>query len=297
MDEGEGKAHMVGARYLEHLSDRDLAWLTQAGGASVGLEAEDGPVLRTRPEMIEPLLGHPEVRGRLFDQGGSDPFIGVSPFLVFAVLVYHCAAELEGVSFVREWVGPRRRLPVFDAAGLVDFLSDAKHRLFLAELMNSYTHVASGAMWVRSARGWRRHRFSELDLVRLASLLEVVPEEDRPGVYRRLGDLALFLTGLFPDHSASWAASPFHAARLNRAVGAGETSLDEGDGAASMDWLEDLGRRCYLTACRSVPSPAVGMSVVASVAASFGQARRTLNFMAEGHLFALRNRWFPGPAG
>ena len=37
--------------------------------------------------------------------------------------------------------------------------------------------------------------------MRLASLLHIVPEDERPGVYRRLGDLALFLTGVFPDHT------------------------------------------------------------------------------------------------
>jgi len=38
--------------------------------------------------------------------------------------------------------------------------------------------------------------FSELDLMRLLLMLDALPEQLHSGVYRRLGDLALFLTGV-----------------------------------------------------------------------------------------------------
>src|SRR5256885_13132420 len=38
-----------------------------------------------------------------------------------------------------------------------------RSRLFLAELLASYTNVASGSTLVKTSRGWPRHRFSELD--------------------------------------------------------------------------------------------------------------------------------------
>ena len=84
---------------------------------------------------------------------------------------------------------------------LREFFAADGRRLFLTELLTSYTRVASGSTYVRTARGWRRRRFSELDPLRLASLLDAVPEAERPGIYRRLGDLALFLTGVFPDRT------------------------------------------------------------------------------------------------
>src|SRR6266540_1530599 len=116
-------------------------------------------------------------------------------------------------AFVGEWAGPRQRLPVFDVATLRDFLAAPARRLFLAELLASYVHVASGSVLVQTRRGWRRQRFSELDPVRLAALLDVVPAGERVGIYRRLGDLALFLTGVFPDHTATRAFAPVHAQR------------------------------------------------------------------------------------
>jgi hypothetical protein len=54
---------------------------------------------------------------------------------------------------------------------------EAARGLFLAELLTSYTRVASGAVWVRQRRRWRRRRLSDLDLGQLAQMLEVVPAE------------------------------------------------------------------------------------------------------------------------
>ena len=48
--------------------------------------------------------------------------------------------------------------------------------------------------------------------------LDAVPESDRPGICRRLGDLALFLTGVFPDHSATRAVHPIELERLLRSL-------------------------------------------------------------------------------
>src|SRR5690348_10230268 len=47
-----------------------------------------------------------------------------------------------------------------------------------------------------------------------AGLLEAVPQAERPGVYRRLGDVTLFLTGVFPDYAATRVLGPVNAARL-----------------------------------------------------------------------------------
>ena len=81
-------------------------------------------------------------------------------------------------------------------------------RLFLAELLASFTRVASGRYRVTAGGRTRTRRFSELDPVRLAGLLEEVPEAERPGIYRRLGDVTLFLTGVFPGYAADRALGP-----------------------------------------------------------------------------------------
>ena len=262
--------------WLEHLRDDDLALLGRATGRRPG------------PGQVEALLADPAAYEAVFDPR-FDPLLRASPFLVFALAVHRTAADLETAAFVPEWSGRRRRVAVFDAATLRDFLATPARRLFLAELLASYVHVASGSVWVRTSRGWRRRRYSELDPVRLATLLEVVAEAERPGIWRRLGDLALFLTGVFPDHTDLRGFGPVQAARLLRAAGLGPGEAEPGGGVAL---LELLGRRWYRLATAGSPT----LQVVGEVADRFDQARRVLNLLTDRHLSAHRSRWFPGPA-
>jgi hypothetical protein len=264
-------------RWLEHLGDDDLALLERATGRRAG------------PGQVEALLADPATYQAVFAPRG-DPLLRASPFLVFALAVHQTAADLEAATFVAEWSGRQGRVAVFDAPALRGFLATPARRLFLAELLASYVHVASGSVWVRTDRGWRRRRYSELDPVRLAALLEVVDEAEWPGVWRRLGDLALFLTGVFPDHTDTHGFGPVQASRLLRSAGlaAGETGA--GGGVAL---LQVLGRRWYRLARAGSPA----LAVVAEVADRFEEARRVLNLVADRHLSGHRERWFPGLAG
>ena len=149
---------------------------------------------------------------------------------------------------------------MFDVDRLRDFLDAGWRRLFLAELLASYTKVASGSVVVATRRGLRRQRFSELDPVHLASLLDVVPEAERPGIYRRLGDLALFLVGVFPDHTASHGVSAVEESRLLRSgrlrgpvARAGVAGFGD---ASTVELFEELGRRWYRMAHDLVPARA-----------------------------------------
>jgi hypothetical protein len=264
-------------RWLEHLRDDDLALLGRATGRRAG------------PGEVEALLADPAAYRAVFAAGG-DPLLRASPFLVFALAVHQTAADLETATFVPEWTGQQRRVAVFNVPALRDFLAAPTRRLFLAELLASYVHVASGSYWVRTSRGWRRRRYSELDPVRLATLLEVVDEAERPGVWRRLGDLALFLAGVFPDHADARGFAPVQAARLLRSAGLAPGETGAGGGVVL---LELLGRRWYRLAFARSPA----LAVVGEVADRFEEARRVLNLVADRHLSGHRERWFPGLAG
>jgi hypothetical protein len=221
--------------------------------------------------------------------GGAEPFVTATPFLVFAVAVHRTTSELAAATHVSEWFGPRQRVPVLDVSDLRDFLAGPWRRLFLVELLASYTHVASGSVMVSTRRGWRRQRFSELDPVRLAGLLEVVSDAERPGIYRRLGDLALFLTGVFPDHTAQHGFGPVAEGRLLRA---GHLRRPD-DMPGPVDLLEHLGRRWYRLAHDAIPAPVPrDVRVLGELAERFNQARRILNVVTDRYLFPFRDRWF-----
>jgi len=219
-----------------------------------------------------------------------------SPFLIFAVAVHRAAAELESMGHVQERSGPRGRVPLFDAPDLRDFLDSPARRLFLAELLGSFTRAAGG-QYRATVRGRpRARRFSELDLARLAATLDTVPEADRPGVYRRLGDVALFLTGVFPDYAVAHALGPVSAARLLRAAQVSPRQHEQLTAAPAIDLFEYLGARWYRVAWSLAPARTARLAVVAEVADRFRQARRVLNHIADRCLFPAGNPWFAPPA-
>jgi hypothetical protein len=286
---------MASLPWFEHLTqgDRDLV-ARAAQEAGIGVER-----LRRDEDALAAALAHHATFRIVWGDGGDDALLRASPFLVFAVAVHRAWSDVGQARHIEEWVGARQRVPVLGASDLRVFLSDSQRRLFVTSLLASYTRVASGSMWVQTDRGWRRRRFSELDPVRLASLLDVVPEEEQPGIYRRLGDLALFLTGVFPDHTALHGFGPIAEGRLLRAgrLPAGAGALPP-DAPGPVGLLEHLGQRWYKLACRATGTPLTGtMRVVAEVAEQFGLARRVLNFVTDRYLFPVRVRWFGGPPG
>jgi hypothetical protein len=279
------------------LTAADLALLADVAGPGVSAEALGGD-----PALVDVALRSPEVHAALFGGSDVDARLFASPYLVFSVLVHRVAAELEQAAFVEEWLGPGRTVPVFDVAALREFLAEQARRAFLAELLASYTRVASGSVWRRTPRGWRRRRYSDLDPIELAQLLEVVPPSQRPAVCRRLGDLALFLSGVFPEFAAGHPLEPRHLDRIRRLLDA--TGLDR-PAAAPAElamaagpqrgiWLlEWLGRRAYRLAVRA----GTAERELREVAESFGRARRVLNVLTGRHLHPTRERWFPTAGG
>jgi hypothetical protein len=212
-------------------------------------------------------------------QGWAVP---ASPFLVFAAFVQQAAAELAAMDHVPERTGPRQRVPLFDAPALRDFLGEPARRLFLAELLASFTQVASGRYRIRAGGRMRTRRFSELDPVRLAGLLDAVPPAERPGVYRRLGDVTLFLAGVFPDYATTRALGPLDAGRLLRAA---RLPSSQQEHLASTPAME-------LWAARDLaPAATARMAVVGDVADRFQQARRVLNLLADRYLLTADKPW------
>jgi hypothetical protein len=280
--------------YLDHLTDTDLRVLASAAGLS-----RDAGFLRESPQLVNALLDRPEAFDAVFgpDAVAAGRMVAVSPFFVFAVALHHAARELASVSYVAERSGPRGRVPVFDAAQLAEFLYAPQRRLFLSELLASFARVASGRYWFRGAGRWRSRRFSELDPVQLAGLIEAVPEPERPGAYRRVGDAALFLSGVFPDYTRSHALRPIDAARLLRLVGPEHEEDATVIAAPAIELFEHVAAAYYRQACAAAPVRTAHLSVVADVAERVRQARRVLNHVADRYLFPAGNPWFPSPAG
>ena len=271
---------------LHHqLTSVDLAVLAGA----VGLDRGD-PELRDRfadVVVLERALAAPATYERLFGPGSptgpevaDDLSVRASPTLLFAVLVHRAAEDLAEAGYVRERVGERLTVPVFDAPQLHSYLAAREQRLFLVDLLASYTRVVSGPQWIRRGGRWRRRRFSELEPTALAQVVLDAEDRDRPRLYCRLGDLSLFLTGVFADHVARRPVTPLELERLARTVREPlhPTVLGPRHSADLYEWL---GPRWYRMGGRD------------EVADRFEQARRCLVFLTDRYLFADRDRLFP----
>jgi hypothetical protein len=306
---------LAAREYANHLTDADLRLLAPAAPGDPG----GGDWLRGDPAALLRLLEDPGTFGTVLGSGGlgggglgsgglgsgglgQGPGDGprgwavqASPFLIFALLVQRAETELATAAHVPERTGLRQRVPLFDAPALRDFLADTARRLFLAELLASFTRVASGRYRVRVAGRARTRRFSELDPVRLAGLLDAVSEAERPGVYRRLGDVSLFLTGVFPDYVTARAFGPVDAGRLLRAAGLTGPQRERLAAGPAIDLLEHLGARWYRTACELAPVRTARLAVAGDVAGRFRQARRVLNHLADRYLLSAGQPWFTPP--
>ncbi|HSJ73704.1 MAG TPA: hypothetical protein VK904_05255 [Miltoncostaeaceae bacterium] len=289
--------------YLEGLTPGDLAMVLRLAGRPPAEAGDALAMLRRQPGLVEETLASPAAAEMLLRSVPDDPereaFVTASPFLVFAVAVERVAADLREATYVSEWVGPRQRLPLLGGDDLRELLDDRRRRVFLAALLASYTRVASGTVWRETPRGWRRQRFSELDPVRLAATLDVLPESRHPAVHRRLGDLALFLAGVFPDHTAARAFGPIELQRLGRAAAvagpAGEVLGEALETRGGVGLLDQLGARWYRLAAAASPPAGASTRLLEAVAERFVQARRALNLLADRHLFPSHREWFPAP--
>lgn len=267
--------------YMEHLSEGDLEVLARVAGTRTSSLKQR---IHDRPEVLDEVLANRRLFDEVFEPGHDlcDP--GVSTFLAFAVVVNRSALELQHTHYVPEWSGPGRRLPVFDVEPLREFIEDGARRYFLIEFLNSFTTIASGSYVIRTRDGYRRRRFSELDPVRLAELVEQLPPAERAGGYRRLGDVALVLAGVFPDHVANHPLQPAQREQLTQsaAIASEEALASRGE----IGFLEAAGAGWYRRAVDSATAVlGAGPVILHSVAERFTQARRILNYVSDRFLY------------
>lgn len=269
--------------FVERLGENDLRML-----AGLQSDATTPTELRRRladdPGEVESLLADPRTFEVLFESPESDVMRVLTPSLAFGVLVHKTIRDLETTSHVSEWVGAGERLPVFDVHTLREFIGDTSRRFVVIELLSSFTRVSSGSRWVRTQRGYRRRRFSELDPSSLAEMVGGLPLAHRAAGYRRLGDVALFLTGVFPDHTSRHPLSEMRRARL---VGSTGLRGDWDQGGDYVHFLEGAGRRWYDRAASGLTLPGAGQQTLQDMAANFTQARRFLNYLGDTYLHRI----------
>jgi hypothetical protein len=279
--------------YVEYLTPNDIKLLE--------IVSQSTSRVLDSPVALQDALESNELYTLLFERK-KEPLELASPFLVFLVLLNRVRQDLSFQPFVNEWVKPGVRIPVFDTKKLIEFTSKAHNRLSLAVLLDSYTKVSSGTVWLKSGRRWRKTRYSELDPIRLSSLLDFVTEGEQFIIYKRLGDLSLFLTGIFPDYVGSRILKNFEIRYLVRHFHHEDTvklpdeltiHLKEDALSNPYELLSWIGQRSYLRAHEMAKARSLrAADDLYVLAEQFVNARRTLNVMTDKYLFVRRNTWF-----
>jgi len=230
----------IGAAYLSHLTQADLRELAHADEVSVTEAQGRIQALHRAPGLLLDILDRPTVSAgllRLTAPDASQRVTLISPFLAFAAAIHRIAADLRTTGYSPERTAPRQRVPVFDGPQLAAYLEEPAHRLFLAELLASFARSSTGVVIMQTPHGPHRRRWNDLDLSRLAMLLGALPEPERPPVWRRLGDLALFLTGVFPAALERALAGRLDPVRLAKSTGLAEPPSAGLGPAELFEWL------------------------------------------------------------
>ena len=264
------------ASYLEGLSGRDLRTLAAITGGDADQLAED---LQRRPWAIHDLLSDPAVFDGVMGRH-AHPANLVSPYLLFAVMIHAAAAELRTATFVNDWTGPRCRLPVFDVEPLQEFVEDPGRMFFLVRLLESFALPLPAPVPA-----------DPLDLKDMALWVDHALPGQRAAIMCRLGDLSLFMSGVFPDSTGPRTMPPLEAEQLGGSLAlTSDEILDLIDGGSispGLDALESLGSRWYESAVDAGSAP----PVVADVAARFRAARRVLNHVSDRFLYEIDFNW------
>jgi hypothetical protein len=180
------------------LKRRDLFFLIDTLIPASADKEETAEKFQDDNDLVEKMLDD----DRLFQRLMADEavLIHLSPWLFFTVLLRRARRDLEQEAFTIER-RDRQKVVLFDTDRVIELLEREPVRDYLATMLASFTRVESVTVPVRVRKGiWRRYRTSDLDVDGLMRYSQTLDEEFQFEPYKRIGDVCLFLSSMFPDH-------------------------------------------------------------------------------------------------
>jgi hypothetical protein len=255
--------------------DRDIRFMVETVFPELGERRELVDNAKHDDRFVEAMLGDEQ----LFERLTSDQqvLLQITPKLFFSVLLRQARKDLLKASYTTE-VRARQKIPVFDTDQVVRLLGKPMLCDYLADTLTSFTRVESFAWRVRVREGiWRKHRVSDLDVDGLIKLCEHVDEFYRFSLYRRIADVCLFLTGIFPEY-VQRKADPFAAFRGRR---------------RDLEDYEKDGIKFYQLAAQHEVAEIMELTeVLDTLSGSFTLAEKPLRFLSEHYLYARKHHLF-----
>ncbi len=214
---------------------------------------------------------------RVFQRVMSDDkiFVKISPPLYFEILLRRALKDLSMATHTVERSG-RQGIPVFDTKEVSDLLESPGVLEYLGDMLASFTRVQSYTVPVRVRRGVRRRvRYSDMDIDGLLRLCSNTDEPHRFNYYKRIADVCLFMSGVFPGHASRPASR--RSARPRR----------------TMDDYEGVGRRFYGLAAAHPTARTLSLADVFDLLRQhFASARKPLTFIVSQYLHSRKHHLF-----
>ena len=256
------------------LSGRDLDFLVDTVSPDVGDKPALKQIIRTDEDFRNTFIGDAKVFLRVMRD--DEILLKISPPLFFEILLRKAADDLSRVGYTYE-KSRTMNIPVFDAEDLVSLLSRESLLIYLADMLSSFTRVESYAVSIRVRKGvWRKIRFNDLDIYSLMSLCDVVDDAYRFRLFKRIGDICLFILGVFPIYADRNYRYPVSGQLRPKIAGKRRVSAQD---------YEKEGQRFYRLAAEHRSARDMELTEVFwSLHENFLKAKKPLNFIAEHYL-------------
>jgi hypothetical protein len=262
-------------------TDDDLRFVAATTGRC---DADEAPaLLRARAALLDVLLEDDRLVDRVL--GDDQALLRVSPRLVFTVLLRRVVRDLHARPYTMER-GAGETVAVFDAPRVRRFVAEPGIWSYLVAMLTSFVRNESLTVLVRRREHYVRRRFNTSSLEDMLDLAGLVDADEAPWLFRRIADIALFQSGIFP-RSLRGPVRP-KAARTSAVP-------------PTLETYEEHGRRFYrLAATRAAEEPSGGGAdsrVLGALVDEFPAARKSLELLSDRYLRWSAVRWFPGLDG
>ena len=272
--------------YLD-FTDGDLDFLVSIvlPGLSNALSVREA--IRNDPAYRKAIVSDERVFSQVIND--KESFLKISPSLYFEVLLRRAQKDLISSSYTIEREG-RGNIPVFDTGKVAGFLDTPNMLEYLANMLASFTRIRSFVVPVRVRKGIRRRvRYNDMDVDSLIDFAARADESERFSYYKRIGDVCLFLTGLFRDSTysqKSHVGSNFQSGTYPRTTFVRKRRR-------TVEEYESEGRRFYRLAEEHPTASVLELTDVFSVLRDeFSAARKPLAFLSARYLHSRPNKLF-----
>lgn len=238
--------------------------------------------LRSDEALLKSMLDDEQLFQRLLSD--ENILVQVSPWLFFMVLLRRTRRDLPQAAFTVEQRG-WQKVVLFDVDRVVKLLEQELLLDYLAAMLASFTRIESKTVLVETQKGrWRGYRVSEFDLEGMLRYSQTLDEPFRFAPYKRIGDVCLFLTSMFPEHLNSQYRYPASRKIRPRMKGKIIRSLDD---------YEAHGRAFYQLAAEHDQARLQGMDgVLSTLSENFILAEKPLAFLVNRYLQFSRHTLF-----